>query len=180
MRFLINRDLIRFANYAVMIFGHCIIIWWPEVWYLRLGDWFCYPVFALLAGYSLVNTSDAMKYLSSMILLALVSQYPYTLAGVGRAGSLNIMVPLAFSVGIVWMSNHFNDNRILVLGILGALFGNMSLVVVGALIIFFVTRFYEYLPEMRVSRKLKINKYFIWSIYPVHLMILGSVRYMTQ
>jgi len=173
--FSISRNWIRFGNYAVMIFGHCIIIWWPNVWYLRLGDYFCYSIFAFLAGVGLQETSNTMKYIGSMILLAVVSQWPYSLAGVGPDGHLNIMFPLAISATLVWFAKEYKTMWPIVLGVSGATLAGMLAVIEGTLIMYLVNTLYEYIPKFSKGR-LKINKYWVYSIYPGHLLVLGGLR----
>jgi len=178
--FSINRDYIRFGNYAVMIFGHCIIIWWPTIWYLRLGDWFCYPVFCYLAGVGVKETKSPEKYLSSMLVLAIISQYPYMISGVSSGvGSFNIMVPLSLATGLIWLYQKERNEYLLILGLVGSLIGGFNLVFMGVAIMYIVVRYYDKMPRFKQSN-LKINKYYIWAIYPAHLMVLGILRYMTQ
>lgn len=170
-----SRNWLRFGNYAVMIFGHCVIIWCPDVWYLRLGDYFCYPLFAFLAGVGLRETSNVTRYLASMLLLAVVSQYPYNLAGIGPEGHLNIMFPLAISAGLVWMWREYKTIWPIILGIVGAFAANMFAVIEGTLIMYLVNDLYRWVPKLEPG-KLRINKYWLYSIYPGHLLILGGLR----
>lgn len=175
MRFSINRDWVRFGNYAVMIFGHAVIIWSPDTWYLRIGDYFCYSVFAYLVGVGLQETSNVMRYVGSMLVLAVVSQYPFELAGIAISGRLNIMFSLAVSATLVWFARESKSLFPIVLGITGAVFSNMLAVVEGTLIMYGVHTFYQYLPKMKKG-SLTINKYWVYSIYPVHLLIYGLLR----
>lgn len=161
--------------FGFMIFGHCIIVWFPENKILRFGDYWVYPAFCYFAAVGLNESKDMGKYLASMLILAIVSQYPYELAGVAKKGSLNIMWHLAASVAVVWMSKEVKNELPIVLGVVGGLIGGYMNTALGIVIMFIVDKLYRYIPKMPVG-ELKISKYWLYSIYPGHLLALGVLR----
>lgn len=167
---------VKLIVFAFMIFGHCIIIWWPENGLLRFGDYWVYPAFCYFSAVGLNESRDFGKYLSSMLLLAVISQYPYELAGVAKKGSLNIMWHLSVALAVVWISKKIKSEVPIVLGLFGGLIGGYMSSVVGIVIIYIVDKLYKWIPRMRRG-SLSINKYWLYSIYPGHLLILGGLKH---
>lgn len=161
--------------FGFMIFGHCIIIWQPDNTLLRIGDYWVYPAFCYFAAVGLNESKDIGKYLASMLLLALVSQYPYELAGVAKKGNLNIMWHLSASVAVVWLGKEVKNELPIVLGVVGGLIGGYFNTVMGIGIIFLVDKLYRYIPKLSKGN-LRVNKYWLYSIYPGHLLVLGGLR----
>ena len=167
---------LKLIVFAFMIFGHIIIIWFPENKILRLGDYWVYPAFCYFAGVGLRETKDFSKYLCSMVLLALISQMPFLLARITNPWQLNILFHLSFSLGVVYMARKSNNYYIYAAGLVGAFLmpGGFN-TVVGIVIIGLVAGFYDKLPKLKKGN-LRISKYWLYSVYPGHLAILGGLR----
>jgi hypothetical protein len=162
--------------FGFMIFGHIIIIWFPGNEILRFGDYWVYPAFAYFAGVGMIKTKDLGKYIGGLVVLALISQYPYELAGVARKGQLNILWHLAGSVAVVGFAKKLNSYIPVLIALLGAfVIPNMFNTVMGIIIIQATDLVHRRVEFLRQG-KLNISKYWLYLIYPGHLAVLGGLR----
>ncbi len=71
---------LRWIAYSVMIFGHIVLVFWPEQIMIRAISKVAFPMFAGMVAHGLLVSRDTRAYLTRILVLAVVSQPLYTWA----------------------------------------------------------------------------------------------------
>lgn len=168
-----NRDILKFIAYALMIFDHVVAVFYPESFYGRLPGRVVMPIFITLGVIGLQKSRNVTLYLSSLVILSVIAQYPYSLAI--QKTSPNDMYFVSVALICVYLANEMKSIIPVVIGMIcfyimgfigGALF---------VLVAHIANEFKGYLEFIKPGN-LKINKYWVYSIYPLHLLVLGVLR----
>lgn len=176
MRFSISSIELKLWVFAFMIYGHFAIVFTPDVAINRIHDYWVYPAFCYFAGVGMIKTKDLGKYIGGLVVLALISQYPFELAGVAVKGQLNILWHLVGAVGVVGFARKINSYIPVVLGLLGAFIMPSMVNTVMGIVIVQCTVWIHSRVEFLKEGNLRVSKYWLYSIYPGHLALLGGLK----
>jgi len=114
--------IIKILALVTMIIDHVGVIFFPEVWWLRLIGRMSFPLFAYLLATGFERTSNHLHYGLRLGIFALVSQYFYVLAFGYPFVSLNIFVTLFFAFITLYVLTRTNLTLLPKVALAGMLF----------------------------------------------------------
>lgn len=172
MRFLTSN--LKWIMYALMIFDHACAIWMPEYWFLRIPAKVVYPYFIWQGVIAIRESSDLTKYFAGLAILAVISQFPFSL--VFENIVFNDMFGILIGLLTIWMYRETESLLVVFAAFIGCFLGNIITGVSGIVLAFLINEVYSYLPRLKRQR-LAFSKYWLYSIYPLHFLVLGGLRY---
>lgn len=84
-----------------MLIDHIGIIWFPESLIWRVIGRFAFPIYAYYVAAGMVHTSDLRRYLARLLILAFISQLPFSL--LFQTWTINVIGTLFVSVAAVYI-----------------------------------------------------------------------------
>lgn len=166
-------EIIRYGAYTLMIYDHICAVFFPEKFYLRIPSAIVFPIFCWFCVVSLNNTRNVALYISGLVGLALISQYPVQYA-MGK-GNYNDIMWLALGTCIIWLAREYKSNILILIALIACVVTNLRAAFVAITIMAIVNAIYEYLPTL-TRESWKYAKRINYIIYPLHLMIIGGMR----
>jgi len=105
-RFDFGRELLKIIAIVTMAIDHVGNILYPELLFLQIIGRLAFPIFAYLIVLGVESTKKPLKYMTTLLVFALISQIPYFLAfGIQPFERLNILFSLLLSAVTVYFYN---------------------------------------------------------------------------
>lgn len=190
-----RNDKLKFIGLITMTIDHIGWLFFPDIILFRIIGRVAFPIFAYQVTEGYKKTKNIHKYMTRLLIFAIISQVPYMLF----KDSLNIMFTLLIGL---WMIHLRKTNIILSLiplllslvidfeyGIYGLLtiygfyvFKDIKAFFIGLNLIFFnPVQFFSIMALPLINYEFKkpllINKYMFYIYYPLHLLILYLIAY---
>lgn len=159
------RDYVRWAAMVLMTLDHWAIIGGPSV--LRLPGRLAYPLFAALLADGMRRTRSVDRYLLRLVLLAIVSD-PLVWFCLGTDGA-NALLELSVGLVLVDTARYCPCGAMLLACWCCVWFPGVALWLVMPLLAWSIP---VTVPVSRVHRVRSVG----YLYYPVHLLVLGSIR----
>ncbi|MCI5157578.1 MAG: hypothetical protein D3906_03910 [Candidatus Electrothrix sp. AUS1_2] len=105
-----SKIMIKILACILMLIDHTGLVFFPDIYLLRLVGRFAFPLFAYQVATGLLRTSDREQYAYRLFFFAFLSQLPFSLLMQALNLNilyLNVLFTLAFAVLIV----HFIENK---------------------------------------------------------------------
>ncbi len=107
-RFDFGRELLKVLAIVTMVIDHAGRILYPDLLFLQMIGRLSFPIFAYLIVLGVESTKKPLKYMVTLLLFAVFSQFPYFLAfGIEPFERLNILFSLLLSA----ITLYFYDKR---------------------------------------------------------------------
>jgi len=105
-RFDFGRDILKIIAIITMLIDHIGNILYPELLFLQIIGRLSFPIFAYLIVLGVETTKKTIKYMMTLLVFALISQFPYFLAfGIQPFERLNILFSLLLSAVTIYFYN---------------------------------------------------------------------------
>jgi len=105
-RFDFGRELLKIIAIVTMVIDHVGNILYPDFLFLQIVGRVSFPIFAYLIVLGVESTKKPLKYMVTLLVFALISQFPYYLAfGIQPFERLNILFSLLLSAVTVYFYN---------------------------------------------------------------------------
>ena len=105
-RFDFGRELLKIIAIVTMIVDHVGNILYPDLLFLQIIGRLAFPIFAYLIVLGVESTKKPRNYMATLLVFALVSQFPYFLAfGIQPFERLNILFSLLLSAVTIYFYN---------------------------------------------------------------------------
>jgi hypothetical protein len=159
-----GRELLKVVAIVTMTADHVAAILYPDLLVLHIIGRLAFPLFAYLIALGIESTKKPKKYLSTLLIFAVVSQVPYYLAfGIQPFERLNILFSLFVSALVLYFFNKKNLETfipILAVAVLASIFFNME----GSFYVIFTVGAMKLLkskPELGILALLALNLPFL-------------------
>ncbi|HOA80418.1 MAG TPA: TraX family protein [Defluviitaleaceae bacterium] len=207
IKFNLNTDFLKLLAAIIMLIDHIGAVLFPEIIILRIIGRISFPLFAYCLVVGFQYTSNIKKYALRLLLFSIVSQPIYVLVFNYSWSRLNIMPTLLMGLILLYCLRE-KKWIIFGILITIVLFIDFSYGIEGILLIilFYVFRekknlaiittsllllkplFYGHIQGFAVlsipfifsntNIKVKINKYFFYLFYPLHLLVLLIIKHL--
>ncbi|MBN1244843.1 hypothetical protein JXA31_04555 [Candidatus Bathyarchaeota archaeon] len=105
-RFDFGRELLKIIAIVTMVIDHVGNILYPELLFLQIIGRLAFPIFAYLIVLGVESTKNPLKYMTMLLVFALISQIPYFLAfDIQPFERLNILFSLLLSAITIYYYN---------------------------------------------------------------------------
>ena len=105
-RFDFGRDILKIIAIITMLIDHIGNILYPELLFLQIIGRLSFPIFAYLIVLGVETTKKTIKYMMTLLVFALISQFPYFLAfGIQPFERLNILFSLLLGAVTIYFYN---------------------------------------------------------------------------
>jgi len=105
-RFDFGRELLKIIAIVTMAIDHVGTILYPDLLYLQIIGRLSFPIFAYLIVLGIESTKKPLKYMVTLLVFAVISQFPYFLAfGIQPLERLNILFSLLLSAITIYFYN---------------------------------------------------------------------------
>lgn len=104
-----GRDLLKILAIVTMVVDHIGNILYPDLLFLQMIGRLSFPIFAYLIVMGVENTKKPLKYMVTLLVFAVFSQFPYFLAfGIEPFQRLNILFSLLLSAVTIYFYDKKN------------------------------------------------------------------------
>ncbi len=105
-RFDFGRELLKLIAIVTMVLDHIGTILYPDLLLLRIIGRLAFPIFAYLIVLGVESTKRPLRYMLTLLVFALISQFPYFLAfEIQPFHRLNILFSLLLSAVTIYFYN---------------------------------------------------------------------------
>jgi hypothetical protein len=94
--------IIKVIALSTMFIDHAGLYFLPDLWFLRIMGRLSFILFAWLIANGARNTKDIKKYLLRLVILGVVSQYPfYLLSTISYVSNIGLNIGFTLSLGLI-------------------------------------------------------------------------------
>ena len=105
-KFDFGRELLKIIAIVTMVADHVGKVLYPGLLYLQIIGRLAFPLFAYLVVLGVESTKKPLKYMSTLLVFAMISQVPYYLAfGIAPFDRLNILFSLLLCAVTIYYYN---------------------------------------------------------------------------
>ena len=105
-KFDFGRELLKIIAIVTMVADHVGKVLYPDLLYLQIIGRLAFPLFAYLVVLGVESTKKPLKYMSTLLVFAMISQVPYYLAfGIAPFDRLNILFSLLLCAVTIYYYN---------------------------------------------------------------------------